>query len=759
MWLKPHSGVQYRSWRVESKDPVSQALPTGSHPTLPKAEKRRRRREWSIVAAVGVLLGSLFVFEPFVLNQARSLPIGSGAVFLAVVHVNVIGIGLLAFLLARNVVKLMTDRRRGLLGARLNTKFVVSFVLTAVLSSTALFVLAAFLVLHTVQTWFELQLSDGLEQSIEVAEIYYSEAENRSLGFARRVAAQVSERRLMREDGLAALQAFVANKQSEYGLAALEVFSSQQEELASATAPDAAVVALEAPDSGLIRSGLEGLERTSIDSAGPGELVRGVVPIRSTFNNDDIVGVVVVNQFMPHALGPRIDGVRAALDEYRRLQPGGGTFGTSMILLLVMITMVSVLFSSWMGFRLAKQITDPIQRLADATEEVAAGNLDVRLEQRGEDELGMLVAAFNRMASDLKASRDDLERRRALIEVILGGVGAGVISLNADRAVTTINPSALRLLGVSRGSWVGKKLSEILSGDALGAVEDLLRRLAKGGHGALRRQVPVSVGGELHTLNWTVSKLADVDDAASGFVVVIDDVTRIIRAQRVAAWRDVARRIAHEIKNPLTPIQLSAQRLRRKLSGGLDDADSQRVLEQCTDAITSQVDAMKLLLSEFSSFAELPATDPVRTDLNALVADTVGMYVGKQSIDFDIRLDPDLPELDLDREQIKRVVLNLVDNAIGGIEGAGPGPREIRVSTRLDAEVGIVHLEVADTGAGIRPEDRGRLFEPGFSTKENGSGIGLAIVSRIVSDHSGYVRVRANEPRGAVFAIELPVRT
>jgi two-component system nitrogen regulation sensor histidine kinase NtrY len=267
------------------------------------------------------------------------------------------------------------------------------------------------------------------------------------------------------------------------------------------------------------------------------------------------------------------------------------------------------------------------------------------------------------------------------------------------------------------------------------------------------------VGGELRTLNWTVSKLSDVDDAASGFVVVIDDVTRIIRAQRVAAWRDVARRIAHEIKNPLTPIQLSAQRLRRKLSGGQRDAEAQKLLEQCTDAITNQVDAMKLLLSEFSSFAELPATDPVPTDLNALVADTVGMYEGRQSIAFDIDLDPELPQLDLDREQIKRVVLNLVDNAIGAIDAAGPGPRVIGVSTRLDAEVGIVHLEVADTGVGIRPEDRGRLFEPGFSTKADGSGIGLAIVSRIVSDHSGYVRVRSHEPRGTVFAIELPVRT
>jgi two-component system nitrogen regulation sensor histidine kinase NtrY len=711
------------------------------------------------VAIVGLGLGSLFVFEPVVIAQSRSLPIGSEMVFLALVHVNVIGIGLLGFLLGRNVVKLITDRRAGILGSKLNTKFVVSFVFTAVISSTALFVLSAFLVLHTIQTWFELRLGDGLQQSIEVAEGYYTENEDRVLAFGRRLAAQVESGRLMREDSLDTLIEFIALKQAEYGLAAVEVFSSQQERLASATDSESAVVALEAPDSALIQAGLEGFERTTLEEAGPGELLRGIVPIRSTFMRQRVVGVVVVNHFIPRALGQQVAGVREALEEYQRLQPSAGTFETSMLLLLLMITMVSVLFSSWMGFRLAKQITDPIQRLAGATQEVAAGNLDVRLEQRGEDELGLLVRGFNEMAADLQANREDLERRRALIEIILGGVGAGVISLDESGLVTTINPTALRLLGVPRGEWVGKKLGEILPRDAFSAVEGLLQRLAEGGGRALRRQIAVTVGREVRTLNWTVSRLADVDEQVSGSVVVIDDVTQILKGQRMAAWRDVARRIAHEIKNPLTPIQLSAQRLARKLGPKISDPEGRKLLEQCTDAITHQVDAMKVLLREFSNFAQLPATDPVRTDLNELVSETVEMYQGKQSIAIDTELDQALPMLDLDRQQIKRVILNLVENAIAAIESAGPGERSLCVSTRMDRTVGVVHLAVADSGCGIRPEDRGRLFQPGFSTKEEGTGIGLAIVSRIVSDHSGYVRVRANTPRGAVFEIELPVRT
>jgi two-component system nitrogen regulation sensor histidine kinase NtrY len=251
----------------------------------------------------------------------------------------------------------------------------------------------------------------------------------------------------------------------------------------------------------------------------------------------------------------------------------------------------------------------------------------------------------------------------------------------------------------------------------------------------------------------------DASGAAAGFVVVVDDVTEIMRVQRMAAWREMARRIAHEIKNPLTPIQLSAQRLRRKLAGKVTDPESAALLRESTDAITAEVEAMKHLLAEFSSFARLPATDPAPTDLNRLVSEVVELYRGNATIEFTTALDPAVPMLDLDRQQIRRVILNLIDNAVAAIDEAGPGPRKVSVSTRLDAAVGTIHLQVADTGGGIRPEDRARLFEAGFSTKRAGSGLGLAIVSRIVSDHSGYVRVAANRPRGSRFIVELPVRT
>ncbi len=737
------------------------ATPTnpGRRPTLPAAERRRRRRDWLIAAVIGSLLVALVTLQPQLLVSSRALPVGSDAVFLALLYANVVLIGLLVFLLGRNAVKLVVERRRGMFGARLNTRFVLAFLFVTVASSTSLFVLSWLLVTRAIDLWFELELGDSLEQSVALAEDYYATQEDTALFFARRMAGRISEARLLNGDRAEALVAFARDRQVEYDLAGVQVFSSQLEELASATHPERTVVSLESAESELIAGGLEGVERTRISGAAGGELVRAVVPVYSTFNAQDVVGVVVVNRFVPHAIGARAAAVRGAAEAYRRLQPREGAFQSYMTLLLAMLWLVSVLFAAWIGFRLAKQISEPIQRLAAAATQLAAGNLDVQVEQVGHDEIGMLVAEFNRMATDLRTSREDLEARRGQMEIILRSVAAGVIALDRDAVIRSINPSAERLLSVGRGEGIGGKLHEVLEGEALATISDLMRRLSGGPYQTLRRQAQVSTGGELRTLNWTASRLHDADGEATGFVVVLDDVSEILKAQRMAAWRDVARRMAHEIKNPLTPIQLSAQRLRRRLLGRVDNEEARQLLDDSTSAIEREVDALKDLLSEFSNFARLPATDPTPRDLNALVTEVLDLYRASTSIDLHVELDPEVPTLDLDGEQIKRVVLNLLDNAIVAVGAAGPGPREVRVETRYQREVASVALEVADTGVGVPEGDRARLFEPYFSTKRQGSGLGLAIVSRIVSDHSGYVRVRENRPRGTRFIVELPART
>jgi two-component system nitrogen regulation sensor histidine kinase NtrY len=734
--------------------------PTGSErrAAVPSAERRRRRRDWVIAAVTGSLLAVLVVLQPDLLLSSRSLPVGRDAIFLALLYATVVAIGLLVFLLGRNVTKLVVERRRGIFGARLNSRFVLAFLMVTVLSSTTLFGLSWYLVSKAIDVWFDLELGQSLRHASALADDYYAHQQQEALFFARGLAAEVSRRRLIEIGATRQLQAFLSAKQAEYDLAGAQVFGGRRQELASAVHPERTVVALESEQSDLVRLGLAGEERSLVEGAAGGELVRAVVPVRRATGSHRTIGAVVINRWLPHSIGTRAAEIRSAMEAYRRLQPSEGAFQSYMAVLLGMLWLISVLFAAWLGFRLAKQVSEPIQRLAGAATQVAAGNLDVHLEQVGDDEIGTLVAEFNRMATDLRSSRADLERRRAQMEIILRSVAAGVISLDRDAVIQTINPSALRLLGIPRGEGPGRKLEEILAGEALATVGGLLRRLSSGPRSTLRQQAPVVVGDELRTLNWTASRIAAGEGEAAGFVIVLDDVTQILNVQRMAAWREVARRIAHEIKNPLTPIQLSAQRLWRKLSGRLDDPEARQVLEESTAAITGEVEAMKSLLAEFSNFARLPATDPAPTDLNRLAADVVGLYRGETSIELETDLAPDVPLLDLDREQFKRVILNLMDNAIAAIQEAGPGPRRVRVSTRFEREVGTVALEVADTGVGVRPEDRTRLFEPYFSTKRKGSGLGLAIVGRIVSDHSGYVRVRANQPRGTRFVVELPAR-
>ena len=704
---------------------------------------------------IASLLAILVTQQPDLL-VAR--PLRSDVALWTMLSATVSLIGLLVFLLGRNVVKLVVERRRGIFGAKLNTRFVLSFLLVTGISSILLFASSWYLLVRVINAWFELELAEGLRRSVALAQSYYRDQEDLALLFGRRIAEQIGERGLLRSGQGSELSRHVSRKQAEYDLALVEIFDASGELVAGATHPERAVVSFESPDSDLVREGLDGVEQTHVSSAAGGELVRALVPIYAPAGSEDVAAIVVINRFVPHGIGEHVAEIEAGLAAYRRLQPSEGALESSTPVYLGILALASLLFSTWIGFRLAKQITEPIQRLAGAATEVAAGNLDVHVEQVGDDEIGTLVAEFNRMATDLRVSREALDRRRRQLEVIVRSVAAGVISLDGDWVVRTINPSALRLLGVQGTEWYGRKVDELLEGEAQRTLGSLLRRLAVGPQQMLRRQVQIVGNEEPCTLNWTASKIHGLEGESGGFVVVIDDVTQILRAQRMAAWRDVARRIAHEIKNPLTPIQLSAQRLGRRLVGRLGDAESRELLEESTAAITREVETLKHMLTEFSNFARLPATDPSPTRLNALVEEVVKLYRGNTTIEFQADLAPDLPTLDLDREQIKRVVLNLLDNATAAIDAAGEGPRQVWVSTRSDRELGTVALEVVDTGVGLDPAERMRLFEPYYSTKTLGSGLGLAIVSRIVSDHSGTIRVRGNQPRGSRFIIELPAR-
>ncbi len=744
------------------------------HTELAPAERSRRRRERFLIGLVAAVIAALVLMQPL---RGLTKGVGDSALFLFLNALTVILIVLLVFLIIRNFVKLVFERRRGILGSHLHLKFVFAFILITAVPTTGLFVVAAGFIQHSIDKWFSVQVDSALEQSHELATNYYDASAQRALAFGETIATEITAQHLLREENMEKLAAFVETKQREYHLGVVEVFSSTGEELVTAINPAIPAANFSRPDSDFVSSALGGKPASRVEGMASGDVVRGAVPIDSSFKQGEPVGVVVVNTFIPFALSHKAEDIRKTWEEYRALQPQAGHIRAAYQLELLLAFLVILLLATWMGFRMAKGVTGPIRALAEGTAEVARGNLDIVVQSTSDDEIGFLVDSFNGMIRDQRKSRADLvqsnaelDQRRGYMEIVLQNIGAGVISLDGEARISTINPAARRLLSIPRKeSLVGRKMQEFISGPEYSDfVRHVGERLEEAkGWDSVRRQVQFPVGDEVLTLRVTVTPLQDEDGRSLGAVVVLDDYSQIVKVQRMEAWREVARRIAHEIKNPLTPIQLSAQRIRRRFQSRLCDTEEDaRVFDECVDSITSHFEGLKLLVNEFSNFARLPTANPKPDDLNRVVSEVVASYEGTKGVGFVSDSDAALPLVAIDQEQIRRVLTNLFDNAIAAIEeqvesgglAATLSVGRIEVSTRFDPVLQIVRLEVADDGVGLAPEQRRQIFEPYFSTKRHGTGLGLSIVSRIVADHNGYIRVYGNQPRGTRFVIELPAR-
>ncbi len=744
----------------------------GGDPPAAELERRRRRRDVGLSLAALATFVAVIAVERRIASLPEPIPFADSLPFLFLNALSVVLIALLVYLSGRQLVKLWFERRMGALGAHLNLKFVLALFLVAAVPMAIQYWVASSLITTSINAWFGLQMDRAIDDSAEVADAYYDAWTQRALHYGRQISAQITAERMLREGQRDALVALVHEKQREYALGVIQIFPyAEQEPIATLVNPEIPEAAFLKRESALVDGALQGHERTLVEPTGSetGDVIRAAVPIRSSdpARPQQVVGVVVVNHLVPHALAYKVGQIRDAVAEYRRVKPLTGHIAGVYQLVLLLFSLVTVLFALWWGLRMAKGVTGPIRALAEGTAKVAKGDLDVVIAETSDDEIGFLVRSFNRMTRDLREARTridvssaELERRRGTMEIVLRNVDAGLVSLDAEGRVTTINRAAERLLGVpSALAPLGKKLEEVVQRpELLATLRELEARAQPGSRESVRRQTLAASGAETQTLSVTLSRMHDEEGRPLGSVVVVDDYTREVRAQRMAAWREVARRIAHEVKNPLTPIQLSAQRLRRRfrerVAGEGEDA---RVFDECVDTITSQVESMKVLVDEFSQFARLPAVNPRPGDLDALVQEAIASYADAPGVRFETRLDGTLPRVDFDREQLRRVLGNLIKNACDSVRDSG---REgvVSVGTVHDAEVQTVRIEVADNGVGIAEQDRRHIFEPYFSTKSHGTGLGLAIVARIVADHHGYVRAHANRPHGARFVVELPVR-
>jgi two-component system nitrogen regulation sensor histidine kinase NtrY len=680
----------------------------------------------------------------------------------------------LGFVLARYVIKLLVERRRAVPFARFRAKLVVLLLGMTLIPAVLVLFVGSELIRNSVERWFNAPMDDILSSAKDIAGDYYGERQRMISDQAVRIARDLSSLDLANPD-VTAVRRVVDPQVSEQRVAMVEVY---RVDATAAPRPGVTlVVGAEAPGlslgpSGYNRASADRIaERAAAGNAEPlapeplgtqGELIRGVALVRSA--DGRVVGVVVASDHLTGGIAARSRRMTDAYEEYAQLRVLKRPLTGVYLSFFVMVTLMILVSSAWMGLYLAKRITRPVQALAAAAREIGAGHLDHRVERETADEFGALVDAFNTMASELAASQRKLEQsavdlgrkhaeveaRRRYIETILERIATGVVSVDAAGRVTTVNSAAARLLGLD-GAVTGEPTDRVFSRLDL---EPLLAVLKHAGGSAVdtsAHEIALARGDrELH-LAAAATRLHGEGGRDEGTVLVFEDITPLIRAQKVAAWREVARRLAHEIKNPLTPIQLCAERLRRHFTGS--PPATRQLVEECTATIVGEVESLKGLVDEFSQFARMPAPKRVPTDLHQVLADTLGLYSGLfQDVQITTQFAAEVPPVRVDPGQIRRVVINLVDNAIEAMERQGV----VSVGTSHDASNQVVRITVADNGPGIPPSEREKLFMPYYSTKRRGSGLGLAIVRRIVAEHGGSIEVGDETPRGTRFTIELP---
>jgi two-component system nitrogen regulation sensor histidine kinase NtrY len=734
--------------------------------SVQNTESRKRRREWLVVVVIIGLVALSLRFQGRLFDLTSEIPLTGNILVLALINLNVLLIIFCLYLVMRNIFKLLLERRRGIPGAKLRSKLVLAFIALSLIPTMLLFFVSAGFITNSIENWFNSQVEESLEESLEVAQTYYKNSASNALYYAEQISLAIKDQKLLNEGNLPVLKTLIHQKQKEYNLGIVEVFSATLEELVRAVNPLVPAAEITDPGSDSIQEALQGNRFTRISPIGRADLIRGIVPVYSNWNPNDVVGVVVVNYYVPYSLVNKMKEISSSFEQYKSTKLLKGKIQKGYVLFLLLIALVIIFLSTWAGFHLARGITEPIQDLAVATNRVASGDLNVTLDSYSNDEVGSLVEAFNTMTADLRkgqmairranrelqASNLELEQRRRYMEIVLANVTAGVVSIDSQGQITTINKSAEKLLGLKSPIIIGRNFRDIVAPDYLPMIKGILKDLIGSGKDSIRKQVTLPAGDTKVVLLVNVTTLKDEKNEFMGTVVVFDDLTQLLKAQRMAAWREVARRIAHEIKNPLTPIQLSAQRLRRRYLEHFAVDDT--VFDECTTMIIKQVDDLKNLVNEFSSFARMPSSNPSLNNLNDVINEALVLFQeGHKEIDFKLNIDPALPVFSLDREQIKRVIINLLDNAVAAVNDNGT----IVIETSFNQDLQIVTLKVSDNGCGIPAEDKPRLFEPYFSTKKSGTGLGLSIVSTIISDHNGYIRVRDNEPRGTLFIVELPV--
>ncbi len=727
-------------------------------------ERSRRKREGIIIIAIIIVVAFLTFLETRIIKFGTEIPISNTVLMFILINVNLLLLILLIFLVFRNLVKLLYDRKKNAIGAKLRTKLVIAFSTLTLLPTIILFFFSISFITTSTEFWFNIPIEQALDNSLDIGKYYYGQFQEHNKFYLQRIAYQINSKGLLDPSQKKSLFHYMEVVLRSFNIQAMELYNSKFRRITFIIAPGMERMPLGVIDPDDFQKDMSPYGvRTINEIVSDREVVRTICTVPFGVRPSEAICYIVLSNQLPRKVSHKLKSISLGFEEYQQTKLYKKPIQISYYILLSIVALLVLFCAMWFGFYLAKSITTPIMELAEGTRRVAEGDLSFSIDAASDDEIGSLVDSFNKMTKDLRTGREQLElsakkleqqnieieEKRQYMEIVLKNVSTGVITLDSRGLITTMNKSAEKMLNLKQDGMLGKHYKDLLSGQNAKIANEIKENLYTSPDNAIEVPLTLFIGGRRRSFLMNVNALMDDAGQRVGIVMVFDDLTELEKIQRMAAWREVARRIAHEVKNPLTPIKLSAQRLKRRYSGKLNEP----VFEECTQMIIDHVELIRNIVDEFSTFARFPSANPIPCDLPPIIKETVALYrEGHHNITFSTIIPDDIPQLSLDRQQIKQAMINLVDNAVAAIKDNG----NITISFEHNKEAKMVKIEIADDGAGISGEDKSRIFEPNFSTKKAGSGLGLAIVNTIIADHKGAIRVQDNYPKGAKFVIELP---
>lgn len=726
--------------------------------TSPEKQRQIRNRVGLIVFCF-VLIICLLLFNYYQqgLRDWRSIDFNLNIFLL--INLNILLLVTVILLIIRNLVKLIYERRRRILGFRLKFKLTLAFVLVSSLPMLIFFFIANGLLRDSLDFWFKGQISYALKNSTKIID-NFNRYQNEDLKHYVKIVAidyrKEVESVSSETEKVQKLKTWSDKMIYQFRLGGIVIYNAQMDPIQVWFLNNEKNLAWKPLAALDIKDKKDGLVLRSEN----GQINRVVFP----FKIDGIQRYLEISKMLTGNDYTDLAILQKNLVDFRNLSQLKNPIRTNFTTYLLLFTVLIIFGGIWFGYYLAGSIVKPIEILVDGTRSISKGNLDFQIDLKVDDEIGMLLDSFNAMTKELQQNREKLaasqealidsnkilEERNIFVELLLQNLQTGILSVDNSGFINAINPYMIKLFKLKSPYVQQMHYINVLTENQKDRFEQLSDSLVTYGQNSVKKDTHIMLGDRSVHVSMELYQLMNPKGQQLGRLLVVDDLTEIDRSTRARAWREVARRIAHEIKNPLTPIQLSTQRIRRKY---LDDVNDPQFLDKCTSTIVKEVNGLKRMVNEFSKFARLPEINPSPTNMNLILTDVCDLFKAGLPPNITLNLDTDtlIPNTLLDKEPMKRVFTNLIDNAIAAISDEG----KIDIISSYSHELKMVTVKVVDTGSGIPHAMMQRIFDPYVTTKTDGTGLGLAIVQQIIADHDGYIRLE-NSDRGTTFTIELP---